>query len=278
MSHINSWSKAKTDLQLLVNALDKDFSKNVDFSALSEIAFGNHSRTKTSWAYDTSQCTPDKALIFKNIDIGTNFLPHMDTISVYDIEVNLMVSISSNGHDPTKEFKDPIESLNVKIEIEGEVLDKNGVQIDVISSWHLDREKPSSQYAFIHPLYHLHFGGTSMRKRKGSPPKPPYDFGNLLLLNSPRIKHVPMDAVLATDFVIRNFYEKSKYTQLLRNNEYQIALRNAQLRYWKPYAVSFASKWIEASTSKSSSKSSNTSTCDELDIKFDFDQIFPTLL
>lgn len=95
---------------------------------------------------------------------------------------------------------------------------------------------PSSE---LHPLYHFHFGGRRMMNTidDGSG-----DLGDILLLAPPRIAHPPLDAVLAVDFVVGNFYPHDYKT--LRDDEgYLRLIHDAQVRCWKPYANVCAGAW-----------------------------------
>lgn len=94
--------------------------------------------------------------------------------------------------------------------------------------WHLDRE-PSTDGNFIHPYYHFHAGGHNIGDR---------DPGELLLINSPRLAHPPMDIFLAIHFVILNFFNTKDFRdqkEILNNEAYQLIIERAQKRVLDPY-------------------------------------------
>ena len=68
------------------------------------------------------------------------------------------------------------------------------------------------------------------------------DFGATLILESPRIAHPPMDAILGIDFVLTN-YIKSSDLGFRQENDYQKLLRGAQERLWMPYARALVFAW-----------------------------------
>lgn len=126
---------------------------------------------------------------------------------------------------------------NFNLELEG--LDDNA--IPYYASWHLDFDrKDENEVDFIHPSFHLTFGGNYIKNKIQSG----NDLGHLLLLLSPRIPYPPMDLVLGIDFILRNFFiRSSKVKNILDNRQYQLAVKNSQSRLWKPYILSLANHW-----------------------------------
>ena len=141
-----------------------------------------------------------------------------------------------------KNIYDPIISLSFNIKITAKSLSLD-VEHEIFSSWHLDKNiknkegDEDNEANFFHPEYHFHFGGHTMTKEMES------NFGSLFLLESPRLAHLPLDGVLAIDFIIRNFYEKEKHKKLTAKPDYIKILRKAQERFWKPYILGLASHW-----------------------------------
>ena len=60
-------------------------------------------------------------------------------------------------------------------------------------------------------------------------------FGQLLLLATPRIPYVPMDGILAIDFILNHFYKSDDIGEVLSNSQYRKAVKASQRRLWKPY-------------------------------------------
>jgi len=146
---------------------------------------------------------------------------------------------------------DPFERLSVSILARAKVDQRN-----LLCAWHLDRHLTNVaseatcdpdldatddplDACEIHPLYHFHFGG---HRLTGPIDAQSADPGDVLLLEPPRLAHPPMDAVLAVDFVLSNFYPVNR-RELLADNTYVNLVRNAQERYWKPYAQICAAGW-----------------------------------
>lgn len=98
-------------------------------------------------------------------------------------------------------------------------------------SWHLDLET-STDHRYIHPRFHLTYGGKRMSAlfNDGSS-----SFGQLLLLATPRIPCMPMDGILAIDFILNHFYKSDDIGEILSNSQYRKAVKSSQRRLWKPY-------------------------------------------
>jgi hypothetical protein len=146
---------------------------------------------------------------------------------------------------------DPFKRLSVNILARAKVDQK-----PLLCAWHLDRhltaeegeatpalglvkDEASVGDSEIHPLYHIHFGG---HRLTGPIDDESADLGDILLLEPPRLPHPPMDAVLAVDFILSNFYPANRQT-LLADNAYIGLVKGAQARYWKPYAQVCAAGW-----------------------------------
>lgn len=146
----------------------------------------------------------------------------------------LLFSIEINGEyfDFDKEIKDPFKHLEFNVVIEG--LSRKGKEH--ILSYHFDRHieggNPSNE---VHPLYHFQLGGRKLDeiKFRGK------NFGNKLIIDSPRFMHYPMDFISGLDFVLSNFDPKL-WRELKRNHTYINILKKAQNRTIKPFVASLA--------------------------------------
>lgn len=139
-------------------------------------------------------------------------------------------------------MSDPFESLEFNIIITGKHPDDP--EKKVISSWHLDRDEENEAHGkqeFIHPCYHFQYGGRHMQDAS--------DYGAALILESPRIAHPPMDAILGIDFVLTNYFNSSRLA-FREEGDYSNLLRTAQARIWRPYALALAEEWTERSDGK----------------------------
>jgi hypothetical protein len=155
---------------------------------------------------------------------------------VYDVTLDLSIFLTGHCKDDG-EIRDPLNALEFNMVITGKH-DKNGETRSVLCSWHLDRDLPAAPggtHEFIHPVYHFQHGGRNMWGLGN-------DFGDSLILESPRLAHPPMDAILGIDFVLTN-YIKSSELEFRQENDYKNLLRSAQAIMWKPYARALTFAW-----------------------------------
>lgn len=164
------------------------------------------------------------------------------------LEIKLGVSVSV---DNDYSFNN-IQSMCINIEYEAQrevVTFPGGVEVrknkTSHGSWHLDYHSEKEQTSLAHPLYHFHHGGKKMYGHG--------DYGDVMILDAPRVAHPPLDLVLAIDFVISNFMER-EWAVLSGVTEYRSLLCKAQERWWKDYYLNVASYWgaplISGKTSK----------------------------
>lgn len=174
-----------------------------------------------SWGYDFSK------LIFR-IDTQKHTQPE----DILGLDLELSVSLTGICHNDDYD-DDSILSLAVDFVISGKRA-SGGVSF---CSWHHDRHiegTADEDTYFAHPHYHFQHGGNKMWGEG--------DFGEVLVFESPRIAHPPLDGILAIDYVVSNFCG-NKWRKLLDDGEYVNLIKNAQKRLWRPYAVSTASRW-----------------------------------
>lgn len=180
---------------------------------------------------------------FKNINLDRHIRPEFVSKLARDEEgesiVLLEVACECNCNSDEDKISDPIITLATKIIIQFNYLHYshiNEIETKTLQcSWHLDKHDPSKGTSTSHPLYHYEYGGSELSKAPG------FNYGDFILMDSPRIMHPPLDLVLAFDFVIKNFYDYEKHRNLTDDPLYKKYIRNAQYRLWRPYAISFAS-------------------------------------
>lgn len=201
------------------------------YGIVNSFSFENRS-TPTTW----KQCIAD--LRFNLSNVPTSTLPtNTDTLEIYfsaEIEGRYF------DKDNPNTLSDPLICLtSFNIVIYG--LDRNGKAL--WATWHLDRHTDElnggtvDDRGYMHPEYHITFGGKKMEEDE------PLNFGNILILPTPRLPHPPMDVVLGIDFIIQNFYPKEHKIDILEDERYIAIVKNAQLRLWRPYFRSLASHW-----------------------------------
>ena len=152
-----------------------------------------------------------------------------------------------------EDYDDPFTKLEVGIYVEGR---KSNQKLSC--AWHLDRhitgetvsnaprkakpkkkEEEQGEPLCAHPIYHFQHGGRKMWELEEQ------EYGSQLLLEAPRIAHPPLDAVLAVDFVLSNYYGTT-WMKLLEDTQYQQIIAGAQERCWRAYSIATASIWQRA--------------------------------
>lgn len=94
------------------------------------------------------------------------------------------------------------------------------------AAWHIELHDGSpSDYA--HPFFHLQYGGNRFEAVTE-------DLGQTIATDAPRLTMPPMDAVLAIDFVLSNFYGPE--WQICRDrHSYKEAVIQSQEWLWRPW-------------------------------------------
>lgn len=170
--------------------------------------------TGNEWGYRIER------LMFHNVgDIRVQSHP----ISPSNITVEVSMHIEGICNPPDEH--DPLTKLNMDLLI----LAESGP----IGAWHLDRAE-GGDANFLHPRYHIHFGGKRMGKKEH------LDYGSVLVVDTPRIPHPPMDGPLGIDFVIVSFWEDEKIG-FRREGTYGNILMESINLLWKPYITSLYS-------------------------------------
>lgn len=186
----------------------------------------------------------DVRLEFKNLNLGKTVRPNFDEEQCKNALLELIFTRMKCFPDDSHPHKDPIHEYQLQL-----VLKVSNLETLLAKcSWHFEKHpdkkpdgSPENEPEFLHPLYHLHFGGYEMTDEdKG------LEFGNVLLVEAPRIMHPPMDIVLAVDFVIKNFYSCHScqpLISLVTDPDYIRIVKNARERFWKPFAYGIASNF-----------------------------------
>ncbi|MCE7556357.1 hypothetical protein [Aliivibrio fischeri] len=105
-------------------------------------------------------------------------------------------------------------------------------------AWHLDYHKDELDTApeFIHPSYHFHHGGRRIKEETEN-------YGELVLLDAPRLMHPPLDLFLAIDLLVSNFLEKRAWRNLRADTAYQEIIKLSQIKWWQEYYQQVADYW-----------------------------------
>lgn len=134
-------------------------------------------------------------------------------------------------------------------------------------AWHLDLHVPSSHdqikkkkkkaatvepfdpTRFMHPDYHFHHGGKKLDSLDS--------YGNIILLDTPRVMHHPLDILLAIDFVVSNFVFSETWNDLRNEIRYKKIIEQAQEWWWKPYYEALGNYWGSKANHKAKNAQDN---------------------
>ncbi len=230
----------------------REYALTDDVSPVSGAAAGcEHSEPggRGTWGYDAHGLTlyldPKRYAARLGGQAGPPAPTHQHLATVVAERVILGVQLRGMCDDAAA-GNDPLLSLLVQLDVDGK--DRDGTTYR--SAWHLDSDPPlgaaapsasvpGASSAYIHPRYHMQFGGHRLWQLALMQP------GHILVLDSPRIAHPPLDAVLAVDFVVTNY--APCIAKVLRDDPtYCRLVLESQLRFWKPYAMATAAHWTSS--------------------------------
>lgn len=202
--------------------------------------FQSTHKNEEKWDYELSK------FVFKNISLDRHIRPHIVSKYIKEklAESSLIFELSCSllCNEVNTIIRDPVVHLCAKFIIQFEYIDQEDGDLKRLqSSWHLDKHDPAKETSTTHPLYHYEFGGSEMTKSAD------FNYGDFVLLDSPRLMHPPLDLVLAFDFILKNFYNFNDHKVLTEAPQYKRYIRNAQYRLWRPFAISFASHFHDFS-------------------------------
>lgn len=184
------------------------------------------------WGYSISGVT---------LRVGQDVQCTPSSVSTFDCRLDVEVEGLTRAPAPQA---DPLEKHQVEIELKAP--NEADPAMSYLQTWHLDRHLGScGDPKPAHPRYHLSFGGYRLEAHL----KAVGTFGGLLLLDSPRLTHPPLDGVLAVDFVLSNF-AGTKWRTLSESPVYRRIVTNSQTLLWKPYALALYAHWSTDAASK----------------------------
>lgn len=214
---LNSCSLPKKSIDSIDKAINRLKNKTDLPQTRIDPSTGKPIGSPLSWGYDVNS-------FVIQIDLSNN-LQYPKKINNAVLDFN--IKVQGEFFDYKREYKDPFNHLEFNIIIEG----KSRKAKDHILSYHLDRhiegKNPSNE---VHPIYHFQMGGRKLGGYKAIG----RNFGNQLIIDSPRFMHYPMDFICGLDFILSNF-APDIWRKLKRNNNYVQILKNAQERTMKPF-------------------------------------------
>lgn len=231
-------SNVFSDISRFINLL-KDLKKaKIQIEGLDSLTTELNRKldNQNSWRINTK-------LVFKNINKKDLKIPEKVLKNVKEIVLELKISITEKSYAINSICDSVIQNEKV---VYGVQLITHGKTEDGLEnykmSWHLDKhirnEDDSDGHGkgFIHPEYHFNMGGFVLTKSDD------FNFGNVLLLDTPRISHPPLDIILSIDFVLKNFYGV-RVKNLTESNQYKGIVSKSKRRLWRPYFICIAHTW-----------------------------------
>lgn len=130
------------------------------------------------------------------------------------------------------------DKLNFNVKVVGFPKDNSDGFNEYISGFHIDMVTNEDTENFdsdslVHPLHHAQFGFKEDKEDS---------FGRMMLMNTPRLLHPPLDIILGIDYILSNFAIDLQ-KKLRSNQQYISLLKKYQKIIWKPYFESIASFW-----------------------------------
>jgi hypothetical protein len=101
---------------------------------------------------------------------------------------------------------------------------------DIQCAWHLDTHLYSEPSSSVHPKHHFQFGGNRVDGVADQ-------VRGIWMPDTPRVMTLPLDGVLAIDFVLAHYAGKA-WMRLHEDSEYLDLRHMAARRYWCPVAES----------------------------------------
>lgn len=177
--------------------------------------------TENSWGYSINNFILDV-----DLDGHTQYPK-----AVKKAKATLSVKITGE-YSSDSEFNDPFKTLEFNLVIKG----KSRKEKDHILALHLDKQ-PESKNSPIHahPVYHFQIGGDKLKNLHDNG----FNFGNNLILDSPRLMHYPMDFILGIDFLFSNFAPEI-WRNIRKNPHFLKVFKEAQRRNIRPYFARLA--------------------------------------
>lgn len=238
---IENKAQVYREINELVNILKEYNAKNKSCLAIERLE-SLKTQTKNKNQKDGSTWDLSCRLIFKGIDKNNLKIPDIvsneliDIILTLNIKITEVTSSKNNIRDCILRNKDG-SHYSIQVIMTGKTKKNKSYKI----AWHLDKHIRSANQqdgigkGFIHPEYHFNMGGFGVTKNIE-------DYGEVLMVDTPRLIHPPLDIILSIDFVLRNFYGV-KVLNLLKSNKYKKLVKASQKRLWRPYFIALANYW-----------------------------------
>lgn len=159
-------------------------------------------------------------------------------------EISIELSVDVEGFCDPEPGSDPLRRLIAGFQIQGRFITdiNNGAIRTARSVWRLERDindPDDNPPEFSHPCYHFHFGDNQLNAMYDAH-RPTNDA--VLLLDSPRLPHPPLDGFLGIEFVLLNFISSSRLS-FREEGSYGNIIGPRQVAMWQSYSNSLAGHW-----------------------------------
>jgi len=218
-----------TFLEVLATAIQKTPTlKGFDPASIYTLAQQCRSLPKANpdWKYDLVMDFPRES--FKTV--GLDKVRPKKRVKSFSVTL----SIKAGGpYIPEKDstLDETINALDLNLITKGYKFEKeveNEPASNIMCAWHLDIQPIGQLSPFAHPRFHWQYGGKKVWSNSKK------WFGSHLLLVAPRLAHPPLDAILAIDFILSNYYAPT-WQALQSDPTYSRVIATAQKLYWEPY-------------------------------------------
>ncbi|MDT0676995.1 hypothetical protein [Autumnicola musiva] len=150
---------------------------------------------------------------------------HPNTITSLEITIDTKILCD---HQIWNTFSDPFIQMNFRTVVRG--IDSTG---NYSFGFHIDRHDESIETDEIHPIYHIQYLPRT---------DPSSQSGQVLLMDTPRMMHMPVDIILGVDLVLANFSPEI-WHKMRDESEYHTIFKKYQESFWRPYIHTFANNW-----------------------------------
>jgi hypothetical protein len=231
-------NKYRQRLNFFVNRLDgfllPESKEIIKDQTSSIIKLPANRRTAGKWKFEISPYFPVKFYPFQlngntvqvdfSCSIDGEIPPSRIRINQEKIYIeNYTILIRLWSLEESLSFREDYDSEKIK----QDVRDNNNER--VILRFHIDKKKKGTETE--EPLYHMNFGGIQSGNEISWFPKS---------INVPRFYFSPMDIILATEFILMNFYSAETF-ELREDPEWKSIITTAQELFLKPCIENYSS-------------------------------------
>lgn len=101
--------------------------------------------------------------------------------------------------------------------------------------FHIDKHDSAIVATEPHPTYHLQIASNPFKED-------PFEYGNTLFMDTPRIVHHPIDMILGLGFITSNFFPLA-FDEIMDDGYFTSVYKKYQEKILKPYFHTMATHW-----------------------------------